>query len=123
MASPDRRREQRAPTDVAVKVYGTDAEGRRFEQAAVAKNVSMRGALLLGLQQLLRSGDLIKIHHGNESAIFRVVWVSPGTLTGGIKVAVQRIESGPCIWIDKIGQEAELPPGPDRPSTGAPAQP
>jgi len=112
MAAPDRRSEQRVPADLPVQVYGIDEDGKRFEQAATAKSLSPRGALLLGLNHGLRSGDLIKIQLGEGSAIFRVVWVSPSTLTGGIKVAVQRIEADPCIWADKIVKPAELPANP-----------
>lgn len=109
MAAPDRRSEQRTPADLPVHVHGIDTDGKRFEQAATAKSISPRGALLLGLQRELRSGDLIRIQSGDGSATFRVVWVSPSTLTGGIKVAVQRIEADPCIWADKIVKPAELP--------------
>jgi hypothetical protein len=109
MAATDRRSEQRTPADLPVQVYGVDNDGKRFAQAATAKSISPRGALLLGLEQELRSGDLIKIQSGDGSATFRVVWVSPGTLTGGLKVAVQRIEADPCIWADRIVKPAELP--------------
>ena len=109
MAAPDRRSVPRAPADFSVQVCGIDADGKRFEQAAAAKNISLRGALLVGLQGAFRSGDLVKIQLGDKSAAFRVVWVSPGKRTGGIKVAVQRIEADPCIGADQIVQETELP--------------
>jgi len=106
MAAPDRRSEARVPADFSVQVCGIDADGKRFEQAATAKNISLRGALLVGLRGAFRSGDLIKIQLGDASARFQVVWVSP---IGGIKVAVQRIEADPCIWADRMVQETELP--------------
>lgn len=77
MALADNRRDPRSAVELTVQVCGIDADGKRFEQAAAAKNISMRGALLVGLQQTLRSGDVIKIQHGGGSARFRVVWVSP----------------------------------------------
>ena len=109
MPAPDRRSEPRVSVDLSVQVCGIDADGRRFEQTAAAKNISLRGALLVGLGRTLRSGDLIKIQLGDASARFQVVWVSPDTLAGKLKVAVQRIEADPCIWADKIVESAELP--------------
>jgi hypothetical protein len=76
--------------DLAVQVKGIDADGERFEQAAVAKNISLAGALLLGIQRTLRPGDVLRVRHGERSAKFRIVWASPSALAGAIKVAVQR---------------------------------
>jgi|SRR5208337_3756336 len=103
----ERRCEQRAIADLAVQVTGIDTVGKRFEQAAVARNISLAGALLLGIQRKLRPGDLLRVRHGDRSAKFRVVWVSPSTLAGAIKVAVQRIDTEPSIWQESAGQETE----------------
>ena len=113
MPAPERRSEPRVSVDLRVQVCGIDADGKRFEQAATARNISLRGALLVGLDRTLRSGDLIKIQLGERSARFQVVWVSPDTLARTLKVAVQRIEADSCIWADKVVQEAELPTGHD----------
>ena len=113
MPVPERRSEPRVSVDLRVQVCGIDADGKRFEQAATARNISLRGALLVGLDRTLRSGDLIKIQLGERSARFQVVWVSPDTLARTLKVAVQRIEADPCIWADKMVQQAELPTGHD----------
>ena len=56
-AAAERRCEPRALVDLAVQVKGIDADGERFEQAAVARNISLAGALLLGIQRTLRPGD------------------------------------------------------------------
>ena len=113
MPIPERRSEPRVSVDLSVQVCGIDADGKRFEQAAKARNISMRGALLVGLERTLRSGDLIKIQLGDASARFQVVWVSPDALAGKLKVAVQRIEADPCIWADEMVQETGLPTGHD----------
>lgn len=113
MPAPERRSEPRVSVDLSVQVYGIDADGKRFEQAVKARNISLRGALLVGLERTLRSGDLIKIQRGDRSARFQVVWVSPDTLARTLKVAVQRIEADPCIWADEMVQETGLPTGHD----------
>ena len=113
MPAPERRSEPRVSVDLSVQVYGIDADGKRFEQAVKARNISLRGALLVGLERTLRSGDLIKIQRGDRSARFQVVWVSPDTLARTLKVAVQRIEADACIWADEMVQETGLPAGHD----------
>jgi hypothetical protein len=121
-AAAERRCEPRAVVDLAVQVKGIDADGERFEQAAVARNISLAGALLLGIQRTLRPGDLLRVRHGDRSAKFRVVWASPSTLAGAIKVAVHRIETEPSIWKESAGREAEAPAKPNRPRMAATAQ-
>jgi hypothetical protein len=98
--------------DLAVQVKGIDADGERFEQAAVARKISLAGALLLGIQRTLRPGDVLRVRHGDRSAKFRVVWASPSALAGAIKVAVHRIETEPSIWKESAGREAEAPANP-----------
>ena len=121
-AAAERRRERRALVDLAVQVWGIDAYGMNFAQAAVATNISTRGALLLGIQRTLRPGNVLRIRHGDRSAKFRVVWVSPSALAGAVKVAVQRIETELSIWKESAGREAEAPAKPNRPRMAATAQ-
>ena len=119
-AAPERRCEPRAFVDLAVQVKGIDADGERFEQAAVARNISLAGALLLGIQRTLRPGDVLRVRHGDRSAKFRIVWASPSA--GAVKVAVQRIEAEPSIWKESAGREAEVPAKPNRPRMAATAR-
>ena len=102
MALPDNRQEQRSLADLMVQVCGVDDNGMLFVQAAVVRNVSVRGALLLGIERTLRSGDLIRIQHRDQSARFRVVWVSRCAPTERTKVAVQRIATEKCPWQEAI---------------------
>lgn len=119
MAAQDQRVELRLPADFGVQIWGTDANGINFAQAATAANISSRGALLLGIQRKLRSGDLIRIQYGEASAKFRVVWASPCPVAAGNKVAVQRIETEPCIWGDGLAERREPRPKPARPLVAA----
>ena len=121
-AAAERRCEPRALVDLAVQVKGIDADGERFEQAAVARNISLAGALLLGIQRTLRPGDVLRVRHGDRSAKFRIVWTSPSASAGAIKVAVQRIETEPSIWKESAGREAEAPARPNRPRMAATAE-
>jgi hypothetical protein len=102
MAVPDNRLERRTLADLVVQVWGTDIEGLSFAQAAVARNVSARGALLLGLKRTLRCDDLVRIQHRDQSARFRVVWVKRCAPTESTEVAVQRIATERCPWQEAI---------------------
>jgi len=100
----ERRQESRTQADLSVCVWGIDAKGLPFAQEAVARNVSGRGALIAGLEQPLRCGDLIGIQYGKKKAKFRVIWV--GNFEGGekIRAAVQRLEADECPWEEVLNQ-------------------
>lgn len=51
----DRRREPRTPTDLPRLVWGVDIQGERFMQEAHARDISLSGALLSGIDADLRS--------------------------------------------------------------------
>jgi hypothetical protein len=55
----DRRREPRKPLDLPLLVWGVDTQGERFLQEAHARDISLSGALLSGLDADLKSGDVI----------------------------------------------------------------
>src|SRR5215467_14410781 len=98
----DRRAEFRIPVTLPVKVWGLDAAGTRFEQDAVARNISTCGALLSGILQPLRAKDLIVIQYRNRKAGFRVVWTRNA---GGVDknlAAVQKREIDECPWQELI---------------------
>jgi len=71
----DRRREQRTLRELPLIVWGVDACGERFLQEARARDISLFGALLSGLDADLKSGDVIGILFGKNKARYRVVWI------------------------------------------------
>ncbi|HXY15254.1 MAG TPA: hypothetical protein VEI26_12200 [Terriglobales bacterium] len=98
----DRRREPRTEPDLAVIIWGIDSQGLPFAQTALARNISGQGALLSGLTQLLRCGDLIAIQYRKSRARFRVVWTRDTANGDKIRAAVQRLESDECPWKDAL---------------------
>jgi hypothetical protein len=98
----ERRRESRIPVDLALKVWGVDTKGERFLQEARARDVSLRGALLSGLETELQSGDLIGILYGGRQARYRVVWVRYDASGEKMQVAVHRVEDDACPWTDLL---------------------
>jgi hypothetical protein len=100
--STDRRNETRAPADLELVVWGVDVEGERFVQSALAQNISVSGALLTGLNALLKSGDVLGILYGGRKARFRVVWVRYDGIESPMQAAVHRIEPDVCPWLDLL---------------------
>src|SRR5215831_3720633 len=73
-----RRRSQRVLMQVAVKICGTDAHGRKFEEEASTLAINAHGALIL-LQARLTSGSAVLLQHKHtqEEQECRVVFLGP----------------------------------------------
>jgi len=71
----DRRREARTEVDLGLLVWGVDTRGERFLQEARARDISLSGALLSGLDTDLRAGDVVGVLYAGKKARFRVVWI------------------------------------------------
>lgn len=103
----DRRREQRTPIDITLLVWGIDTHGERFLQEAHARDISLSGALLSGLETDIRSGDVIGILCGKRKARFRVVWVRYDDAGDKMLVAVQRLAADACPWPELLHEPSE----------------
>ena len=107
--SIDRRREARTPTDLPLRVWGIDTRGERFMEEARACDISLNGAMLSGVTTDLRSGDVVGILYAGRAARYRVVWVRYDEAGDKMKVAVHRIESDACPWLDLLVEQATDP--------------
>jgi len=116
----ERRRESRALKTLTVSVWGIDANAKAFNDHAVARDISLRGALLDGLEHPLRPGDLVGVRHGERQARFRVVWIGKTTSEAGLRAAVQRLERDECPWRDQL---PEVRSDSVRPAEPRPAEP
>jgi hypothetical protein len=102
----DRRREPRTPLDLPLLLWGVDTQGEHFLQEAHARDISLSGALLSGLDADLKSGDVIGILYGKKKARYRVVWVRYDEMGDKMQAAVHRLESDACPWLDLLTEEA-----------------
>jgi PilZ domain len=114
----DRRREPRIEVDLALTVWGVDTKGDRLLQLAQARDISLSGALLSGLDAELRSGDVIGILYARKRARYRVVWVRESEKGLKVQAAVQRIAPDECPWKNVLAEEQA-----DDTSTGSSATP
>ena len=94
----ERRRESRTEIDLALMVWGVDTRGDRFLQEAHAREISLSGALLTGLDAELRSGDVIGVLYAGKKARYRVVWVRHSGTSDKVQAAVHRFAPDECPW-------------------------
>jgi hypothetical protein len=108
----DKRPETRIATQIPVRVWGMDAEGRPFFQNANATNISSEGALLLKINHPLKTGDVIGLQHDAKKARFKVVWLIDGGAARKIEVGVQILPNQQSPWPDLVKTEkAAVAPG------------
>jgi hypothetical protein len=94
----DLQPEPRVSVDLPVRVWGMSADGRPFSQHARAQNISSEGALLSGVENELKVGDVIGVQCDEKKARCTVVWAMN---TGPMKknqVGVQLVASQECPW-------------------------
>ena len=105
----ERRREPRTDADLALMVWGVDTRGDRFLQEARARDISLSGALLWGLDAELRSGDVIGILYCGKKARYRVIWVRHSGTSDKVQAAVHRFAPDECPWKELVAaQSAEV---------------
>ena len=90
--------EPRVTVDLPVRVWGMTADGRPFSQHARAQNISSEGALLAGIENELKVGDVVGVQCEEKKTRCTVVWVMN---TGPIKknqVGVKLLDGQECPW-------------------------
>ena len=102
----ERRREGRTEVDLPLTVWGVDTKGERFLQEAHARDISLSGALICGLDTDLRSGDVIGVLHAGKKARFRVVWVRYDAAGEKQQAAVHRMTQDECPWRSLLEESA-----------------
>ena len=98
----DRRRETRIRTALTVRVWGIDANGLPFNEQTSVRDISLRGALLEGLEHPIRQGDLVGLQHGEKRARFHVVWIGRTGPGEDFRAALQRLQEDECPWRDEL---------------------
>ena len=106
----DRRREPRTEANLTITVWGVDTKGERFLQEALARDISLSGALLSGLDAELRSGDVIGVLYCGRKARFRVVWTRYDGTGEKLQAAIHRFAGDDCPWQDWLSKEPAITP-------------
>ena len=103
------RPEPRLDTDLPIRVWGMDSNGKPFIQHVRAKNISNQGALVSGVDCELKPGDIIGVQVEQKKARCRIVWVVDA---GGIyknQVGLQLLEGQECPWKEALSGPAAAP--------------
>ena len=79
-----------------VRIAGIDATGRPILLMVPTRNISRQGALLQGIQGMLKVGEIVAITYKTSKARFRVTWVGDAERAG--QIGVQSVEPEKCIW-------------------------
>ena len=90
--------EPRITVDLPIRVWGMTADGRPFSQHARAQNISSEGALLAGIENELKVGDVVGVQCEEKKTRCTVMWVMN---TGPIKknqVGVKLLAEQECPW-------------------------
>jgi hypothetical protein len=88
----DRRREPRLRIEFPVRIWGVDRMARPFAEVVRVKNLSLSGAVLLGVRAKIRAGELLDVQHGQQRAQFRIAWAESG------EAGIKALPFEPCIW-------------------------
>jgi hypothetical protein len=96
MAEP--QTEPRLSVDLPVRVWGMTADGRPFSQQARAQNISSEGALICGLQNELKVGDIVGVQCEERKTRCTVIWVMNTGPANKNQVGVKIVENQECPW-------------------------
>lgn len=103
----DRRHEPRTQLEIDVIIWGVDTRGERFVQRVLARNISLSGALICGIESELRSGDVIGVLYRGKTSRYRVVWIRYQDGVETLDAAIHRIEPDLCPWQEMILQRSK----------------
>lgn len=78
-----KRREPRKPVQLAVRILGTDANGKAFAEKVDALDASRSGLRVQGLSVALKIEDTVSVSYKEQKARYRVKWVVPREPSGG----------------------------------------
>lgn len=97
--------EPRLTVDLPVRIWGMSADGRPFSQHARAQNISSEGALISGVDNELKVGDMVGVQCDEKKTRCTVIWVIN---TGPVKknqVGVKLVADQECPWKNYLPME------------------
>jgi hypothetical protein len=72
----DRRKERRLKLELPVRIWGVDKMARPFAEIVRVRNVSNRGAVLIGVRSKVQTGEVLDVQNGASRSQFRIMWMS-----------------------------------------------
>src|SRR5882757_1271848 len=90
--------EPRLDVKLPIRVFGMDAQGRPFTQNAQARNISLHGVRIAGLEKQLQPGDVVGVQFGDQKARCKVIWVVDAGPVKKVEAGVKMLEGQLCPW-------------------------
>src|SRR6476661_2613220 len=103
------KRESRADIGLRVQLWGTNANGRAFIEAACTLNISNKGFHLQKVRARLKTGDRVSLVYAGKKARFRVVWVGEGDTLREHHVGLLLDEPTRSLWGHDVASALEEP--------------
>jgi len=97
-AEMDQRKERRLNLELLVRIWGVDRMARPFAEMVRVRNISNRGAVLIGVRSKVQTGEVLDVQYGPARAQFRIVWMS---LSG--EAGIQALAMEPPVFSVSTG--------------------
>lgn len=109
----EKKLDSSAADRLLVRVWGMDSDGRPFFQNANADDLTLEGALIVGINHPLNAGDIIGIQHEDRKARFKVLEVVETGSLRKIDAHVQVLPGQRSPWYEMVtpGKVQEYIPG------------
>jgi hypothetical protein len=92
------RREPRKDVRVPVRIFGTDAAGKTFNENVFTVNVSRGGAMVIEVKTQLKIGEVIGIVYGKSKSRYEVRWIGAPATPQQNLAGLQSVKSEEIIW-------------------------
>jgi hypothetical protein len=102
------RREPRKEIRVPVRMFGTDASGKAFNENVYTVNVSRSGAMVIEVTTQLKVGETIGIVYGQTKCRYQVRWIGPPSGPRANLAGLQTVKTEEVIWdfpLPELGSE------------------
>src|SRR5260221_8724584 len=91
-------KEPRLSVDLPVRIWGMSAGGRPCAQHARAQNISSAGALISGVDNELKVGDVVGVECDEKKTRCTVIWVMNAGSVRKNQVGVKLLADQECPW-------------------------
>lgn len=119
VSTGSRRRSQRVLMQVGIRIRGTDAQGKSFEEISETLAINAHGALIL-LESKVTSGASVVMRHNKteEEQECHVVFLGP-VRSGRAEIGLEFITPRPTFWRVAFPPEDWTPKHPDAKSASS----
>lgn len=96
--SEGKRKAKRVEAIHPIRLWGMDANGRPFIEAATTLDVSRTGARLKSARTKIAVGDIVGLKSGEDKSRFQVVWVGKAGTPDEGHIGLKSLEDEKRLW-------------------------